>query len=51
MYIKNKHVLISENHASTTTYTCVYTPEGNISVIKMIIGNNSETISYTYDCN
>lgn len=51
MYIKNKHLLISESHGSTTKYTYVFNGEGNISSMNIGTGNNSETINYTYDCN
>jgi YD repeat-containing protein len=51
MYIKNAHLIVSESHGTTTTYSYTYTTEGNISTIKMTTGNNSSTISYTYNCN
>jgi YD repeat-containing protein len=51
MYIKNAHLIVSESHGTTTTYSYTYTAEGNISTIKMTTGNNSSTISYTYNCN
>jgi hypothetical protein len=52
MYIKNKHLLVSESHGSTTQYQYTFTSEGNISTIKILSANNSSaTITYTYDCN
>ena len=51
MYVKNKHLVTEEHHGTGFVYTYTYTPEGNISTIKIVIGNtNSETISYTYEC-
>jgi YD repeat-containing protein len=50
MYIKNKHLLLEEHHGYGSFYTYTYTPEGNISSLKITTGNNSETISYTYNC-
>ena len=50
MYIVNKHLLTEEHQGSSIFYTYTYTPEGNIATIKITVGTNSETISYTYDC-
>jgi chitodextrinase len=50
MYIKNKHLLISDNHGASIKYSYEFNADGNISSVKISVGNNSETISYTYDC-
>jgi len=48
--IKNKHLLITESHGTTTTYTYQFDSDGNISSIKMTSNNYVETINYTYSC-
>ncbi|HLA58182.1 MAG TPA: hypothetical protein VK622_05460 [Puia sp.] len=50
MYIKNKHLIKEEHHGAAVYFTYTYTPEGNIATAKIVVGNNSQTISYTYDC-
>lgn len=48
--IKNKHLLTEEHNGSGHFYTYTYTPEGNIATLKISVGNNSQMVSYTYDC-
>ena len=49
-YVINKHLLISESHGTSTTYTYQFDSNANISSLKMTTGANSVTINYTYSC-
>jgi hypothetical protein len=51
IYSKSKHLLMSDSHGFTTNYTYTYADNGNITSIKMTSGTDSQTITYTYDCN
>ncbi len=50
MYIKNKHLVTSSNHGSTITYSYEYNGDGNISRMKIMVGNNVQYESFTYQC-
>ena len=49
-YVRNKHLLIAEKHGTSVAYSYQFDSNGNISSIKMTVGNNSATINYTYSC-
>jgi YD repeat-containing protein len=50
MYIKNKHLLVSSSHGATVLYSYEYNGDGNISAVKIIVGNSYTIIHFTYNC-
>jgi hypothetical protein len=50
MYIKNKHLLVSSRHGATVLYSYEFNGDGNISAVKITVGNGYTITHFTYNC-